>query len=896
MIRRLLAGLPIAGALVLAALAVWVMFRKPPAVEAARGQVALKVATLNIGLWRDGLARSEAFAKFQERNPDIAVRKWSRFQLPSGMNIASEMMSFAGGTAPDVMFTYVHRLQFYIGQGFFHRLNEFIGEDRNGNGILDPDEIRWKPWLEIPPIFRQMAMRGTDIYAIPGGPAFSVMAYRRDLLSAGGVQTGQFPKDFESFLLVCQKICANSIKETGRRRIYALPRQGSGMFQGSAQQAAFFQSLHWSAGGTPGLGELRGRDGRVLGHVTPEDNVAEKARSLGLKPDDVTVEWKVKFDDEPTRRALEAIQRLCWQPWVVNPHTGDPLNLTETDLRAGEATCPKTGQRIALATVPGGIQRGVCRPLKTQETAGESDVDLLRTGEIAMMLLGNTSLQQIEKGVFNLGFALPPAMDPGGKPAVTAIPMLYGLNGILRGPKLEAAWRLLSFQCSPEWNRIVTRHLLDRGNYETVSPLDVERHGFLKDLARIPPDWVKVNREALKVAHVIPYFAGYQQAESEFFTRTVNKIVGSPGVDIPAAMRDTQKDAEERILRPANAHRGPWRQAGAFLLLGASFAGMAFGIRSVVRLPRGAVSRGTTRPIFWIFAVPALASVLIWNYYPVSRGLLLAFQDYRLVGPASWVGLANFAEAAGSARFWRALLNTAQFISLNLALGFFAPLALAVLLSEIPKGKYAFRTIFYLPAVTSSLVILLLWSVMYDPTPEGTFNQIVRPFAAAWNHLAPADLAVKWPVRWLQEPFLAMICVILPGIWAQMGGACLIYLAALQSVNSDLYEAAEIDGAGFLRKFAHITIPFLKPLLIINLVGAFVGAARAWENIFIMTGGGPDLSTQVAAMEIWMNSFLFLRFGLATAQAWALGALLVGFAVWQIRLMQRMEFRRVTRN
>ena len=125
-----------------------------------------------------------------------------------------------------------------------------------------------------------------------------------------------------------------------------------------------------------------------------------------------------------------------------------------------------------------------------------------------------------------------------------------------------------------------------------------------------------------------------------------------------------------------------------------------------------------------------------------------------------------------------------------------------------------------------------------------------------------------------------------------MGTGCLIYLAALQSVSSDLYEAAEIDGAGFWKKLFHITIPYLRPLLIINLIGAFIGSAHGWGNIFIMTGGGPDLATQVASLEIWVNSFMFLRFGMATAQAWVLGAMLIGFTVWQIKQMQKLEFRR----
>src|SRR5204863_7321746 len=137
----------------------------------------------------------------------------------------------------------------------------------------------------------------------------------------------------------------------------------------------------------------------------------------------------------------------------------------------------------------------------------------------------------------------------------------------------------------------------------------------------------------------------------------------------------------------------------------------------------------------------------------------------------------------------------------------------------------------------------------------------------------------------------ALAAILVPLIWAGMGPGCLIYLAALKNIPEDVYEASDLDGAGILAKLRHITFPYLKPLIIINFVGAFVAAARAFDFVFIMTGGGPVFSTHVAGLEIWFNAFLYLRFGYAVAMAWIVGALLVGFTLFQLRILSRVQFK-----
>jgi len=130
----------------------------------------------------------------------------------------------------------------------------------------------------------------------------------------------------------------------------------------------------------------------------------------------------------------------------------------------------------------------------------------------------------------------------------------------------------------------------------------------------------------------------------------------------------------------------------------------------------------------------------------------------------------------------------------------------------------------------------------------------------------------------------------LPGIWAGTGSACLVYLAALKSIDDEMYEAAELDGANAFQKVLYVTLPMLKPLLVINFVGAFIGAFHGMGNILVLTGGAYE--TNVIGLQVFLEAFAYLRFGSSTALAWILGSLLIGFTVYQLSFLRNVEFRR----
>jgi len=286
-----------------------------------------------------------------------------------------------------------------------------------------------------------------------------------------------------------------------------------------------------------------------------------------------------------------------------------------------------------------------------------------------------------------------------------------------------------------------------------------------------------------------------------------------------------------------------------------------------------------------LLIAPAISIILLWKYYPLMRGAIMAFQDYKITGQSTFVGLDNFIVLARDPSFWMSLVRTCYFVFLNMLLAFTAPIVLAILLTEVPRFKIFFRTLFFLPQMTSGIVIALMWKLMYNPTPSGFFNQVVSYL----NYIPFVNIESQ---TWLEDPSLAMICCVIPTVWASMGMASLIYLAALHSIPPDLYEAADIDGAGFRQKLWQITIPSLLPLIIINFVGTFISTFQNMGNIFLLTFGGPGEATTVIGLKIWIEAYNNLRFSMATSMAWILGSLLIGLTYVQIQFLNKVEYKR----
>ena len=314
-------------------------------------------------------------------------------------------------------------------------------------------------------------------------------------------------------------------------------------------------------------------------------------------------------------------------------------------------------------------------------------------------------------------------------------------------------------------------------------------------------------------------------------------------------------------------------------------------IRSDEDRARGEWQFGRNK-VAYLILLPAVLSIAVWSYWPLMRGTVMAFQDYNVRGFSTWTGFDNFATVLFSNEFWYALYVSLKYTILFMTFGFIAPIILALMLAEVPKGKILFRVIYYLPAMLSGVVVIFLWKGFYGQ--HGMINQVLNFGVIAVNWIFGANIT-EFSIVWLNSPSFALVFCLLPTVWAGMGPGCLIYLAALKGIPDDLYEAADIDGAGSAQKAQYIAIPSIKALISINFIGAAIGCMQSGSSfVLAMTGGGPYApfgETEVIGLHIFWEAFGFLRFGVATAMAWVLGVILIGFTVQQLQKLSKMEFK-----
>lgn len=487
---------------------------------------------------------------------------------------------------------------------------------------------------------------------------------------------------------------------------------------------------------------------------------------------------------------------------------------------------------------------------------------------------------------------------PVGPTGISSAEVNAQMLGIFSGVKdkrvRDAAWQYLKFVGSKEAREVYTRTMVELGAAHLLNPLWLEEFGY-DELARIAPSGLmEAYRSALNSGTPEPYGKNCQfiynymsqPLDRLFYTDFENLPKGQGDMVIQRILQAAVKETNERMLGQLPPEERNRRNGISWFVAVLVLFGFFVFIRLVFRWMGNGNSRLSSAgdshrgKLAFAFLLPALMLIAFWQYYPLLRGSLMAFQDYKIMGGSSWVGINNFADILFEERFWHSLLNAFWFCALWMLMGFLPPVALAVILQEIPMGKMTFRILFYIPAVVSGVIILFMWRGFYDPSPDGLLNRAIGFFGL------PSQ-------SWLQDPRLAMFCVVFPLAWAHLGPGCIIYLAALKGIPDELYEASDIDGAGFFRKISAIVIPYLKPLLVINAVGATIFGFKSSDAILAMTGGGPDGATQVVGYEIWQRSFLYLKFGHATAMAWVLALILLVFTAYQMRVLSRVEFRTV---
>jgi multiple sugar transport system permease protein len=267
---------------------------------------------------------------------------------------------------------------------------------------------------------------------------------------------------------------------------------------------------------------------------------------------------------------------------------------------------------------------------------------------------------------------------------------------------------------------------------------------------------------------------------------------------------------------------------------------------------------------------PWLVGFLLFTAGPMLMSMYLSLTEWRLIGEPRWVGLENFRVLfSEDPRFWKALYNTAYYTLFSVPLGLVVALLLALLLNQQLRGIRFFRTAFYVPVVTSGVATSLLWLWIFNPR-LGLLNYFL------------GLLGIEGP-SWLVSDLWSKPAFILMSLWG-VGGPMVVFLAALQSIPQHLFEAAMIDGANRWQMFRHITLPIISPTTFFLLVMGIIGSFQIFTSAFVMTKGGPADSTLFYVLYLYENAFQHFRMGYASALAWVLFVIILGFTVLQFKV------------
>jgi multiple sugar transport system permease protein len=278
----------------------------------------------------------------------------------------------------------------------------------------------------------------------------------------------------------------------------------------------------------------------------------------------------------------------------------------------------------------------------------------------------------------------------------------------------------------------------------------------------------------------------------------------------------------------------------------------------------------------WAFVTPALLLIGVFFAIPVAAAFLLSFTDFDIYsigdpGSTRFVGLKNYADLFASPLFWTALRNTTYFVVVGAPLSVLASLGAAVLVNaKLVRFKPFFRSAFFAPWVTTLVAVALVWRYLYHPQ-YGPIN-------------AALGLVGIGPIDWLGSPRWAMPAIILLSVWKNFGYNMLVFLAGLQSISEELYDAASLDGATAWHRFRHITLPMLGPTFVFVGVVTLIASFQIFSEPYVMTQGGPLKSTLTLVLYMYEEGFRWWRLGLAAAIAVILFLLTLAGTLLQLRL------------
>jgi multiple sugar transport system permease protein len=296
--------------------------------------------------------------------------------------------------------------------------------------------------------------------------------------------------------------------------------------------------------------------------------------------------------------------------------------------------------------------------------------------------------------------------------------------------------------------------------------------------------------------------------------------------------------------------------------------------------PRRLLSNARREALYgYLYSSPGILGFLVWVLGPMIASLYLSFTVYSVTSPSEWVGLDNFRFALFEDRhFWRSLGRTFYYAFVMVPLGLTGSLLAASLLNQHLKATTLWRTLFYLPSLTPVVAAAILWRYLLN-TDVGLINHLLWTF-----------FRIKGP-SWLGTTRWSVPALMLISLWGSIGGGrMIIFLAGLQGVPQELYEAADIDGANKRQKFFKVTLPLLTPTIFFNLVLGIIGALQVFSLSYIATSGGPNYATYFFALHVYNKAFVSFDMGYASALSWLFMVVLLVFTLIQFRSSSRWVF------
>ncbi len=279
----------------------------------------------------------------------------------------------------------------------------------------------------------------------------------------------------------------------------------------------------------------------------------------------------------------------------------------------------------------------------------------------------------------------------------------------------------------------------------------------------------------------------------------------------------------------------------------------------------------------YLYLFPTIIGLVLFSAGAVAASFFMSFTRWDMVTSPEWVWLDNYVNLWHSDLFWEVFRNTFYFVVLAVPLSIVCSLAMALLANTGLRGITLFRTVYFLPVVSSMIAVALVWSWIFNPE-YGLLNYLLRLL-----------FGVQGPA-WLDSTAWALPAMVIVTVWKGLGYSMVIFLAGLQNIPQDLYNAATIDGAGVWKKFRHITLPMLSPTTFFILVITLINAFQVFEQTYVLTKGGPANSTLTLSYYIYQNAFQFFQMGKAAAVAYVLFAIVFGVTLVQFRVQKRWVF------